>query len=221
MPAPFAEALSMRRKAQRWKLPLGIGAGNGDADCCGCAAGCAGWGAAASGGGAVVRRRTIFFGFGGGGAAAVEPSSSAAASPSDVAAGAGAGAVESCLLPPLDFPALDFGSSPACEAAAAAAAASCCCRCSTLLLYKSFGTPCSSPGTPSGNTGLRSPGSFFLVSRKSNRSVGSQLLMPLLQPPSAAHSAIRTAEAVKRGGRRMAVSRSALGGRRQQRLQRL
>ena len=35
-------------------------------------------------------------------------------------------------------------------------------------LYNSFGTPCSRPGTPSGKTGLRSPGSFFLVSRKSS-----------------------------------------------------
>ena len=60
-------------------VPLGIGAGNGVADCCGVAAaagagaadGAAGW----SGGGAVVRLRAIFFGLGAGGAAAVPPSS--------------------------------------------------------------------------------------------------------------------------------------------------
>ena len=41
-----------------------------------------------------------------------------------------------------------------------------------------LGTPCSRPGTPSGKTGLRSPGIFFLVSRKSSKSVGSKLLRP-------------------------------------------
>ncbi len=70
-------------------------------------------------------------------------------------------------------------------------------------LYNSFGTPCSRPGTPSGKTGLRSPGSFFLVSRKSSRSVGSKLLRPLEQPASAPDSAIRTAAAIRRCERRM------------------
>ncbi len=62
------------------------------------------------------------------------------------------------------------------QAAAERCSASCDC-CSRAPLYKSFGTPCSSPGTPSGKTGLRSPGSRFLVSRKSSRSVGSNPLV--------------------------------------------
>src|SRR5215470_14570615 len=46
--------------------------------------------------------------------------------------------------------------------------------------------PCDTPGTPSGNTGLRSPGSFFLVLKKSpaNHSVGSSASPMLAQPPS-------------------------------------
>src|SRR5258705_112286 len=159
--------------------------------------------------GAVVRRRTIFFGLGGGGAAAVLPSSSAAAAfGSGAAAGSSAGAaleVAACLLLPLVFAAwFDFGSSDGGAAAAAAAAAFCWSICSCAEpLYKFFGTPCSRPGTPSGNTGLRSPGSFFLVSSQSSRSLGSKLLMPPVQPASAPDSAMRTAAAIRRCERRM------------------
>ena len=64
---------------------------------------------------------------------------------------------------------------------------------------RSFGTPCSRPGTPSGNTGLRSPGSFFLVSMKSIRSDGSKLdRPPPPQPASAPDSATRTVTAISR-----------------------
>src|SRR5262245_26686348 len=46
--------------------------------------------------------------------------------------------------------------------------------------------PCATPGTPCGNTALRSPGSFFLVLKKSpaNHSVGSSASPMLAQPPS-------------------------------------
>src|SRR5215510_2382350 len=46
--------------------------------------------------------------------------------------------------------------------------------------------PCATPGTPCGNTALRSPGSFFLVLKKSpaNHSVGSSASPTLAQPPS-------------------------------------
>ena len=50
----------------------------------------------------------------------------------------------------------------------AAAARRCPCRVPS-------GRPARGPGTPSGNTGLRSPGSFFLVSSQSKTSLGSQL----------------------------------------------
>ena len=126
-----------------------------------------------SGGGAVVRRRTIFLGFGAGGAAAVLPSSSGAASASGAAA-AGACAARGwrAACPCLWTRFCDFGSSAAERRRAARRSVLRCC--SGAPLYRSFGTPCSRPGTPSGNTGLRSPGSFFLVSRKSSRSDGSQ-----------------------------------------------
>src|SRR5258705_1165436 len=184
--------------------------------------------------GAVVRRRTIFFGLGGGGAAAVLPSSSAAAAfGSGAAAGSSAGAaleVAACLLLPLVFAAwFDFGSSDGGAAAAAAAAAFCWSICSWAEpLYKFFGTPCSRPGTPSGNTGLRSPGSFFLVSSQSSRSLGSKLLMPPAQPANAPDSAIRTAAAIRRCEQRMVdfslnsvYLPSAFRDRRKQPLQRL
>ncbi len=120
-------------------------------------------------------------------------SSSGAASGSGAAAGCSAGAVAvGRALLALGFRAcFDFGSSGgrsgggrgrlrrSADRSAAARAP----------LYNSFGTPCSRPGTPSGKTGLRSPGSFFLVSRKSSRSVGSQLLKPPEQPASAPDSA--------------------------------
>src|SRR5436305_724564 len=214
--------MSARGGVERAKVPLGTGAGNGAADCCGC---CADWADRAAGGdcaacssegGAVVRLRSTFFDMGAGGAAAVLPSSSAAASGSGTAvaevlagscAGGGAAlAAAGCLPLPLDFAAcLDFGSAAGgVEAAAAAASAFCwSIRSCADPLYNSFGTPCSSPGTPSGKTALRSPGSFFLVSRKSNRSVGSQLDRPLEQPPSALESATSTVAAIRRCERRM------------------
>src|SRR5215813_208748 len=52
--------------------------------------------------------------------------------------------------------------------------------------------PCDTPGTPSGNTGLRSPGSFFLVLNRSlapaNHSVGSRASPTLPQPASGSAS---------------------------------
>jgi len=115
------------------------------------------------GGGAVVRLRAIFFGFGAGGAAAVL-SSSGAASASGAAAGCSTGAVFAGSGRPCPW----ISTSPASSSAAPTAerwlprrvSAFCCSRCSCAPLYKSFGTPCSSPGTPSGNTGLRSRAAF-------------------------------------------------------------
>src|SRR5262245_17051585 len=51
--------------------------------------------------------------------------------------------------------------------------------------------PCATPGTPSGNTGLRSPGNFFFVLNRSpaNHSVGSSASPMLAQPPSGSMSA--------------------------------
>ena len=112
-----AHVNEMKNRDQRVKVPPGIGAGNGAADCCGdCAEG------ADSAGGAVVRRRTTFLALGGGGgAAAVLPSSSGAASGSGAAAGSVL-AVAGCLFLPLDFAArFDFGSSDGGAEAAAAA----------------------------------------------------------------------------------------------------
>src|SRR5450830_1419612 len=82
-----------RNLPQRWKLPLGNGAGNADGGWvsgCACGAGAACAGASASGGGAVVLRRRVtrLEGFGAGGAAAVEPSSAAPAAGSPDGAGA-------------------------------------------------------------------------------------------------------------------------------------
>src|SRR6266566_4271089 len=50
----------------------------------------------------------------------------------------------------------------------------------------SFGTPCVTPGVPSGNTGLRSPGSRFLVLKKSEsmKLVGSKPSQPASRTPS-------------------------------------
>src|SRR5207248_5390174 len=186
---------------------------------------------ACSGGGAVVRLRAIFFGFGGGGAAAVL-SSSGAASASGAACCCSAGAVlavvAACLPLDLDFACFGFGGSGVAADAEAAASAFCCSCCSRAPLYKSFGTPCSRPGTPSGNTGLRSPGSFFLVSSQSSILVGSKLENPPEQPASAPDNATRTAAAIRRCERRMVdipitflSPPSALRDRRKQSLQRL
>src|SRR5947209_8313226 len=200
----IGRAVSM--PTQRAKPPLGNGAGNGAGACCGCAAertGGAVWTSAWSGAGAVVRLRTIFLGLGAGGAAAAAPSSSGTTSGSGATAGSEL-VVAACLPLPFDFEAcFGFASSGAAAAAAAAVLAFCSCCCCALPLYKSFGTPCSSPGTPSGKTGLRSPGSFFLVSRESSKSVGSQFDRPLEQPASALDSATRTVAAIRRCERRM------------------
>src|ERR1700736_1625152 len=115
--APSFEGRVNRRKmkTQRGKAPLGVGAGNGAADCCVADAGAVDWPAGASAGGAVVRLRTIFLGLGAGGAAAVLPSSSgAAASGSAAAAGSAAGAGLTAAGAGLPFdlaPRFDFGSS--------------------------------------------------------------------------------------------------------------
>src|ERR1700761_1023259 len=185
----------------RVKVPPGSGAGKGCGDCCAdCAAGAAacGGGVLGSGGGAVVRLRTIFFGLGGGGVdgcsvAAVSPSASAGA------AACSAGAATGGL--PLPLFATCLGSGGGGGGCSATGGTSCCC---CAPLYNSFGTPCSRPGTPSGKTGSRLPGSFFLVSSQSSRSVGSKLLpKPLEQPASTPENAIRTAAAIRRCGRRM------------------
>jgi len=68
------------------------------------------------------------------------------------------------------------------------------------------GDPCTIPGArpvraPArrpGKPACSSPGNFFLVSRKSRRSLGSKLLIPVEQPASAPDSEIRTAAAIKR-----------------------
>src|SRR6202048_938429 len=96
---------------QRWKVPLGIGAGNGEA------AGCACWGsadcvdcgcaAASSLGNDVARRRAGFLGFG----AAAEPSSSGAAAVGSCA-GAALTAVDLPLALDLAVRIAVFGSSP-------------------------------------------------------------------------------------------------------------
>src|ERR1700704_2748983 len=101
-----AHVNEMKNRDQRVKVPPGIGAGNGAADCCGdCAEG------ADSAGGAVGRPGTTFLGLGGGGARAVRGSSPGAASGSGAAAGSVL-AVAGCLFFPLDFAArFDFGSS--------------------------------------------------------------------------------------------------------------
>ena len=153
----------------------------------------------------MVRLRAIFFGLGGDGAAGV-PSSSGAASASGAAccsAGAVLAVVAACLPLDLDFACFAFGGSAGAAEAAAAASAFCCSCCPRAPLYRSFGTPCSRPGTPSGNTGLRSPGSFFLLSSQSSISVGSKLDNPPEQPASAADNATRTAAAIRRCERRM------------------
>src|SRR5207253_5474515 len=116
--------------------------------------------------------------------------------------GAALTATGACL--PLDFADFDFDPGGGCGGGAAAAwAFGSSTGCWRAPLYRSFGTPCSRPGTPSGNTALRSPGSFFLVSSQSSISVGSKLDNPPEQPASAADNATRTAAAIRRCERRM------------------
>src|SRR6185437_544136 len=174
------------------------------------------------------RLRTIFLGLGGGGTAAAAPSDSDGALGSASAAGCCApsgAAVAGCVpLWPLDFLALGSSTGGGGAAVAVCAFGS---GCSCAPLYSSLGTPCSRPGTPLGKTGSRLPGSFFLVSRKSSRSLGSKLLPRLLeQPASTADSATTIEAAIRRCDRRMvdfsfnSVRPSAFRDRRQQGLQR-
>src|SRR3569833_595304 len=93
-------------------------------------------------------------------------------------------------------------------AAGAVAARSFCCS----PLYSSFGTPCSTPGTPSGNTGLRAPGRGFFVSRKLSMSVGSNLFTVLPPQPDRTHATATSMAPVNaRDTERVVGNRTGIG----------